>query len=334
MSATTWDMRGAQAATKNVLGLAPQQQARLFLRALALPAPDGALIELRYKRRDGGGMLQHWTPCTDAPSAAAVAVDVGRHADTYAGVARRMQREGGKDAVPAVRWLWADCDAPQATQALEAFDPPAPMVVRSSPGKGHAYWPLREWLGADDAERALRRLAHALGADSACAERARILRVPGTLNHKHGTPEPVELIRFEPPARSFTVADVVGGLPDPEPERDTPVAVGRPAGMDGTVADVLRGIPAEAYVPALIGQEAIRGYVRCPFHSGGQERTPSLFVRGRAGHEQDWHCFGCGEGGGIFDLAARLWGLNTRADFSALLQRLTAEILGAGRAAV
>lgn len=316
----------------SVHDLKPDSQARLFLAALSRPAPDGARIELRARRLNGAGMVQEFIPATDARRAAAVAVERGRSTDVYCGVAPRTHEEGGKDAVPAVRWLWADCDSPAASDALKAFEPHAPMLVRSSAGKGHAYWPLREWLAGDEADRALRKLAHALGADERCAERARILRVPGTLNRKTDPPEPVRLVRFEPPPRSFLAADVVGDLPNPEPAREAPTAIRRPANLDGTVADVLRGIPADAYVPALTGRAAARGYVQCPFHGGGQERTPSLWISGRAGHEADWWCFGCGAGGGIFDLAARLWGMDTRRDFPALIERLTTELLR-GRAA-
>lgn len=313
--------------------LDPLRQATLFLTTHARPAPEGALIELRMRRLNGAGMAQAFIPASDPKRAAALAVEHGRTTDVYVGVVPRTHAHGGKDAVPAVRCLWADCDTDEALRRVSRFEPQPAMAVRSSGGKAHVYWPLREWVAGDDADRALRRLAHALGADERCAERARILRVPGTLNHKHAPPEPVRLVRFEPPPRDFLTADVVGALPDPAPEHDAPVAVRRPARTDGTVADVLRGIPADAYVPALTGREPIRGYVTCPFHGGGQERTPSLWVLGRAGHEADWWCFGCGAGGGIFDLAARLWGLDTRREFPALIQRLSAELLGAGRAA-
>ena len=49
------------------------------------------------------------------------------------------------------------------------------------------------------------------------------------------------------------------------------------------------------------------GYVLCPLHD---ERTPSCMVW--AEPERGWWCFGCGRGGGIYDLAAlldgRSWG--------------------------
>lgn len=60
-------------------------------------------------------------------------------------------------------------------------------------------------------------------------------------------------------------------------------------------------IPAADYVEALAEVEVGRGKVACPLHS---ERTPSFSVK-----ETIWHCFGCGEGGNIYNLAGALWGL-------------------------
>ena len=88
------------------------------------------------------------------------------------------------------------------------------MIASGSGSNCHAYWPLTEPLGRDEVERANRRLAHALGADPASADAARILRVPGTLSHKHDPPTPVEAIRLDTDRRVDAV-DVVGSLPDP-----------------------------------------------------------------------------------------------------------------------
>jgi len=76
--------------------------------------------------------------------------------------------------------------------------------------------------------------------------------------------------------------------------------------------DPLLAIPAAIYVEKLTGRRPNRrGYVTCPFHRNGQERTPSLKVDGAL-----WSCFGCSPirpgrecaGGDMFDLAALLGG--------------------------
>lgn len=49
-----------------------------------------------------------------------------------------------------------------------------------------------------------------------------------------------------------------------------------------------------------------RGFCKCPFHSGGVERTGSLKVyEGSKG----WHCFGCGEGSTVIDFAMKYFNL-------------------------
>lgn len=73
--------------------------------------------------------------------------------------------------------------------------------------------------------------------------------------------------------------------------------------------DPLRRIPAEVYFAKLTGRRVSRtGWGQCPFHRGGEERTPSLKVEGPL-----WSCFGCeplGDarvmGGNIYYLAALL----------------------------
>lgn len=76
--------------------------------------------------------------------------------------------------------------------------------------------------------------------------------------------------------------------------------------------DPLRMIPAATYVPRLTGREVdARGWVQCPLHGGGGERTPSFKVDGAM-----WACYACpvppGErclGGNIIDLQALLMGM-------------------------
>lgn len=74
--------------------------------------------------------------------------------------------------------------------------------------------------------------------------------------------------------------------------------------------DDLRTVPAATYIRELTGRDANRaGFVRCPFHGGGDERTPSLKVT-----DTLWACHACQPllgkrvlGGNIYDFAALLW---------------------------
>ena len=53
------------------------------------------------------------------------------------------------------------------------------------------------------------------------------------------------------------------------------------------------------------------GMIHCPFHQG--DREPSLKV-----YEKDYHCFGCGAHGDIFDFVCRMDGLTFREAFESL----------------
>jgi hypothetical protein len=202
--------------------------------------------------------------------------------------------------------LWVDCDGDAAVTALERFEPQPAIVIASGTGSNcHAYWPLTEPLVRDELEWANRRLAHALGADPASADAARILRVPGTVSHKHAPPTPVDALRLDT-ARRLAAVDVVGDLADPPLPARVPAAP-----VPGRGDDPLLAIAPDVYVPRLLGVEVPRHRkVQCPFHA---DRHASLHVYESA--ERGWYCFGrCRRGGTIYDLASPLYGFAPRGE--------------------
>jgi hypothetical protein len=86
--------------------------------------------------------------------------------------------------------------------------------------------------------------------------------------------------------------------------------------------DPFNGIDAEVYIRRLTGREAVRGFVQCPFHGDGEERTSSLHVTGIF-----WHCQACKLGGTIYDFAGQLWGIQPRREGFRELQFRLAESL-------
>ena len=138
------------------------------------------------------------------------------------------------------------------------------MIASGSGRNRHAFWPLTEPLAADEVERGNRRLAHALGADPASADAARILRVPATYSHKHQPPVPVDALRLDIEQR-IRAADVVGGLPDPPQAPRTTSHPPVPGGRRGD--DPLLSIEPAVYVQRLLSVEVPRHRkVACPFH--------------------------------------------------------------------
>jgi hypothetical protein len=278
-----------------------------FLTALAGPVQSGELLELRYRLDDGQRMGQVFDRPARLRGLATRAIMLARRTDVYVGCAPRARRHGGRDAVERAFVLWADCDGEHAVGALRAFDPQPSIVIASGSGSNcHAYWPLTGPLPRDDVECANRRLAHALGADLASADAARILRVPSTWSHKHQPPTPVDALRLDVDRR-FTAADVVGGLVGPPARQATTVsAADAPRGDDPLLA-----IAPDVYVPRLLGVEVPRHRkVPCPLHP---DRHASLHVYDSAA--RGWYCFGrCRRGGTIYDLAAPLYGYAARGD--------------------
>jgi hypothetical protein len=300
-------------------GMPSTQGLVAFLAVLAGPQRSGWL-ELRHRCLDGR-MHQRFFPAAKPIAAAACATALSRSGDVYVGCAPRRERAGGRAAIEHAFTLWVDCDTDGSLERLKNFEPQPAMVVRTSPRGLHAYWPLGRPLPVGELERANRRLAHAVDADIACTDAARILRPPATLNHKYEPVAAVTLERFT--GERFSPIQVSGRLPDPPVTR---ASRGRQRPVGERAADPLLWIGPRVYVEVLTGRSVGRdGKASCPFHP---DRTPSLHCYPDPG--AGWACFssrcsrdGRPNGGDIYDLASQLWGLSTRGrDFLELRQRL------------
>ena len=247
--------------------------------------------------------------------------------EAFVGVAPRTQRRGSKDAVAASRFLWVDVDRPGQLPALWAFlaERPCHLLIESGGSGGvHAYWklsaPLPAVQGVDEPiERANARIIHALGtdaegrptvADPQCRERARVMRLAGTVNYKTGAYARVVDADLQLP--SYRLEELIGDLADPEP----PPAGPRPT--TASSADPYKRIPPPEYFQRLAGIRVPRGgLVRCPAPRH-DDTHPSCSVGVDA--EQGWCCHSasCGARGTIYDLASVLlggpWGRELRGE--------------------
>ncbi len=145
-----------------------------------------------------------------------------------------------------------------------------------------------------------------LGADVRCADATRILRVPGTWNHK-GKPQPVELLHHSDSRHDL--GEILAGLPALELSQRGVRAQTRVRDQDP-----LQRIEPAHYVRLLTGKTPDReGKIECPFH---EDEKPSLHVYPTP--EQGWACYGCEtrdgkpRGGDIYTLASQLWRIPTR----------------------
>jgi hypothetical protein len=286
-----------------------------YLDTLFTGAEAGHWIELRRRLPDGRMAPEFFSVASTALAAAEIRKH-GRAVDVYIGCAPRTRKSGRKEAVAPVHALWVDCDEPEASERARAWEPAPTMVVRSgSAGAGHFYWRLAAPLPPQEAELANLRLARSVGADDRCYDAGRILRPPSTWNHKC---EPARRVVLE--HHDLHRAVQVDALLAQAMQIDASVVdrswsrQRREAGND----PLLRIAPRE-YVSVLLGVTPGRnGKVPCPFHS---DERPSLHVYGAAA--RGWSCYSCGRGGSVYDLAAGVWGMETRGrDFLRLRRRL------------
>jgi hypothetical protein len=146
--------------------------------------------------------------------------------DVYFGVLPRLEKDGKGSAIADTsRVIWADFDAKtyvgkeQSFQAVASVAPEPQIVVDSGHGY-HAYWLLDRDYPFEGVREVMKGIAVVTGADPKTHDKARILRVPGTENHKDPTEVlPVRLLRFNLMARRHRLSDFVGyaeaGMPAP-----------------------------------------------------------------------------------------------------------------------
>lgn len=120
----------------------------------------------------------------------------------YVGMATRRERKperqrGKQNDATYISHLWCDiddCDPIEGADRLCDF-PIAPSLIISSGGGVHGYWLLDSPLAVtEDTFQPIRRALHGLamlcekGGDASVRDLARVMRVPGFMNVKRGTP--------------------------------------------------------------------------------------------------------------------------------------------------
>ena len=167
--------------------------------------------------------------------------------NVYFGVCPRSQKDGSKASIKLVWVLWVDLDAKdfkggkrEVLDRVKSFPFPPTIVVDSGNGF-HVYWRLKESMPINTnedrirIESVLKALARGLNGDLACAEIARILRLPGTLNRKNTPPAPVFIVELEP-SRQYSLNDFECLLIKPE------ASVEKKVNPPGWIAEALLGL--------------------------------------------------------------------------------------------
>ena len=184
-----------------------------------------------------------WWPVGAAPTLAKLSQVIPQN-DVYFGVhpgtvKRKNYERSTIGTIAAVNCFFAEFDAKdfdgskESTLAHIDSLPYAPSVIIDSGGGFHCYWLLRDTVIVTDENRKdvinnQRAWVEFVGSDDGAKDLARILRVPGTLNHKpeYGEPRPVEYVRhvwartFKYDDLCIDLAEIVKGY-DTKPETES-----------------------------------------------------------------------------------------------------------------
>jgi hypothetical protein len=151
-------------------------------------------------------------------------VDQNSNQDIYFGVATRDGGGGTKDNIISIPAIWCDCDYKDIDRKalwkeIQAF-PFYPSLIVKSGGGTHLYWQLNEPATKDDIpkiEDANLRMAARLHGDMNACDAARILRVPGTKNHKYKPARTVEVTQMN--RFYYSADDFLDLLPEVKPSK-------------------------------------------------------------------------------------------------------------------
>lgn len=248
-------------------------------------------IELRPIRLDGRAMKPEFFDVAATEQVAQRAIQLRDTANVYVGVAARVTEASTKAAVQSVQALWIDLDpdSPGGLTDLLSF-PLGPSLVVSSGRGHHAYWSLAGAIDPAQAEALNRQLAAHVGSDPAVVDAGRIMRVPGTLNHKTDPPSETEVL--EATERRYTVADIKAALTEPlaAPPTAPPATVPTKRASRTVVADPS---PTDRVLDLLeqVHPSGDGWKARCPAHD---DTNPSLAVSEGDDGRCLLHCFaGC-----------------------------------------
>ena len=219
-----------------------QADAARLIDALWEPLDSPGLVELRPIGPDGPvAMAREWLTPSDAVRALPSLLPEWsrRRWHTYFGVLPRIRKGGTIGDVGDGAVVWVDLDtrpesAPSGLMsseiaratAMEAHRrlnrvPWQPSAVVLTGGGAHAYWVLSEPELPHVCANLSRRMAAVVGGDMNACDIARILRLPGSLNHKYRPEYPARIAAMRD--GGYHAADLDDELPEwmPSPGKRT-----------------------------------------------------------------------------------------------------------------
>lgn len=184
-------------------------QAQMFITALT-GSPDAAVT---FQTVDDKGKQRGWLTRKPHGTLAQHRDELERLNAAGAGVFVTINETDGQGRTTAnvvsVRALFADFDG---APLPETWPLPPHIIVESSPGRWHAYWPVA------DVPLALfstlqTGLAAIYGSDPAVKDLPRAMRLPGFIHYKRN-PQPVRLGALRADLRPYSLAEMLEAMPE------------------------------------------------------------------------------------------------------------------------
>ncbi len=176
----------------------------MFLRSWFSGCPADQLLELRAIRAEDKSITQRFFTLDAAAELVGAAFSLTDTHDCYFGACPRVRPQGRKEDVTHAPGFWADLDFKRfadgeagALRKLATFPLPPSWIVATGGGY-HLYWKLNmveKWDAKMQGR--LRGIVRMLDADPAATDRSRVLRLPGTFNHKYPDCCQVRIIKWD-----------------------------------------------------------------------------------------------------------------------------------------
>lgn len=169
--------------------------------------------------------------------------------NVYIGMYDRQKNNGTAIGCISTGTLWADYDGlplHEVKSRIEQVGLPEPSIIVDSGHGYHSYWLLTERT-TKDVTGILRAIADKTGADIKATDRARIMRLPNTMNVK-GEPIPCKVIEATHERYPLDLFEAILGTQATEPKDYTTSAMAEPAKLNieadrPCIEAILKGVP-------------------------------------------------------------------------------------------
>jgi len=209
---------------------------------------DEGFINLRFIPKDSTKPIeQKFVPLSEIESIPKILKIYIEQNHCYFGVATRVEGDGSKAGILQIPCLWIDLDLyklsdekkQESRQRYKDFLLKASFIIDSG-GGCYLLWMLKEPASKEEIPRVeilLKRLASFFHGDMSATDASRILRIPGSLNHKYPHTPQVTIKEFHP-ERQYSLDDF-DFLPD---VKETTIGEEKPRLPEGWEKELLEGV--------------------------------------------------------------------------------------------